>query len=108
MLLSQAYCGSVVSVRSAGSSSHSRASLVIAGASNSTDAAEVSAVPEVLLGHHLAQHAEQLHPQLVDRGEPVGRVRGAGLGDQPVERVVLRRTPGSPPTGGRLATYLVW
>ena len=89
MLLSQAYCGSVVSARSAGSSSHSSASLVIAGASNSTEAAEVSAVPAVLRGHHLAQHAEQLDPQLVDRGEPVGRVGRAGLGEQPVERVVL-------------------
>ena len=47
MLLSQAYWGSVVSTRSAGSSSHSSASLVIAGASNSTEAAEVSAVPDV-------------------------------------------------------------
>ena len=38
---------------------------------------------------HLAQHPEQLHPHLVGRGEPVGRVGRAGLGQQPVERVVL-------------------
>jgi hypothetical protein len=47
MLLSQAYWGSLVSTRNAGSSSHSSASLVMAGASNSTDAAEVNAVSDV-------------------------------------------------------------
>ena len=59
-------------------------------------------------GHdHLAQHAEQLHPHLVGRGEPVGRVGRAGLGQQPVERVVLleQRRRG---TGGSEATYVLW
>ena len=42
-----------------------------------------------LLGHHLAQHAEQLHAQLVGRLEAVGRVGRAALGDQAVERVVV-------------------
>ena len=60
------------------------------GASKSTDAAEVSAVPVVRARDDLAQHAEQLAAQLVGRREPVGRVGGAALGDQLVERVVLR------------------
>ena len=43
----------------------------------------------LLLGHDLAEHAEQLHPQLVRGLEAVGGVGGAALGDQAVERVVV-------------------
>ena len=73
-MLSQAYWASLVSGRSAGNSSQVSASLLIAGASNKTEAAEVSAVPERALGDHLPQDAEHLDAQLVDGGEAVGGV----------------------------------
>ena len=53
--------------------------------------------------HHLAEHAEQLHPELVGGDEPVGRIGSAGLEQQPVERVVRleERASGRPAAARR-------
>ena len=80
----------MVSVRSAGSSSHSRASLVIAGASNSTEAAEVKrgarGPGSATTSRSTPSSCTRSSSTEANRSAGSGRT---GLGDQPVERVVL-------------------
>ncbi len=106
MLLSHAYCGSEVSSRSAGSSSHSSASLVIAGASKSTEAADVSAVPVVL-----SATTSRSTPRSWTRSSSTELNRSAGSDAQ---ALAINRysesccwKSGVSSTGGRLATYRV-
>ena len=87
---SQACCGSVVSARSPGRWDHSRTDARRARRLEQHRRGRGERGAGVAARDDLAQHAEQLGAQLVGGGEPVGRVGRAALGDQPVERVVLR------------------
>src|SRR4029453_18268943 len=107
ILLSQAYCGSLVSTRSAGSSCHSSASLAMAGASKSTDGAEVSAVPGVFWAT-----TSRSTPSSCTRNSSTEANRSAGSAAQVLESSRYKESwvanSGVSSTGGRLATYWVW
>jgi hypothetical protein len=77
MLVSQACCGSVGSGRSLGSSDQDSAEVDTDGASNSTELAEVSAVPVVL-----AATVSRSTPSIWVRSSSADANRSAGSGAQ--------------------------
>src|SRR5215204_2237208 len=106
-LLSQAYSGSLVSARNAGSSFHSSASVVIAGASNRTDAADVREVPGVL-----AATTSRSTPSSCTRNSSTEANLSAGSAAQAFDNSRYKESwvanSGVSSTGRRLATYVVW